>query len=354
MTPRDRILATLNRQPTDRPPVDVWLTPEILGDLQAHTGIQDELALYRHLGLDKLVWIFPGYHQDKFDPNDSQGTDPWGVPTFKVKSGAAVYQEYGPGPLADMEETGELDDYPLWPDPAGFNLRAARELAERAREFGFATIGPWVSHFEIYCHMRGMENALMDLVAEPEFVEAALNRIESIQTRLLKRCFEELGDLLDLIFISDDLGTQESQLMSTADFERHLKPRIARWCALAHRHGKKVLFHTDGSSRNFLPHLIEAGVDVLNPIQHICPGMERAALKRDFGDKLLFHGGVENQHVLPHGRVDDVRAETRTCVETLGDSGGYIVCSCHNIQAGTPVENILAMIGEAKGLGSAG
>jgi uroporphyrinogen decarboxylase len=352
MTPRERILATLNRQPADRAPVDVWLTPEILCDLQLHTGVQDELALYHHLGLDKVVWIFPGYRQEKFDPNDSQGTDPWGVPTFKVKSGAAVYQEHGEGPLAEMEEIEELADYPLWPDPADFNLRAARGLAERAREFQFATIGPWVSHFEIYCHLRGMENALMDLVAEPDFVEATLDRIESIQTELLRRVFTEMGDLIDLIFISDDLGTQQSQLMSVPDFERHLKPRIARWCALAHEHGKKVLFHTDGSSRNFVPHLIEAGVDVLNPIQHICPGMDRATLKRDFGDKVLFHGGIENQQILPHGSPDSVRAETRTCLDTLGAHGGYIVCSCHNIQAGTPVENIFAMIDEAKALPS--
>jgi uroporphyrinogen decarboxylase len=344
MTAHQRILATLNHLPTDRPPVDIWLTPEVLAALQEHTGIPDELELYQKLGLDKIVWIFPGYKQEKYDPNDSLGMDPWGVPTLKVKSGAATYQEYGKGPLSEMEEVEELDDFPLWPDPASFNLKAAKALAVRARSFDFGTIGPWVSHFEIYCHMRGMENALMDLVAEPDFVEAALDRIESIQTEMMQRFFRETGGLLDMVFISDDLGTQESQLMSVPDFERHLKPRIARMCRLAHGHGKKVLFHTDGSSRAFVPHLIEAGVDVLNPVQHVCPGMDRAALKADFGDKVLFHGGVENQRVLPYGTAEEVRAETRECLRTLGKDGGYIVCSCHNIQAGTPVENVLAMI----------
>jgi uroporphyrinogen decarboxylase len=85
-------------------------------------------------------------------------------------------------------------------------------------------------------------------------------------------------------------------------------------------------------------------VDILNPIQHICPGMERAALKRDFGEKVIFHGGIENQHVLPHGTPDDVRREVRECLETLGAGGGYLPCSCHNIQAGTPVENVLALV----------
>jgi len=349
MTPHERILATLQRTPTDRTPVDLWLTPEVLASLQQHTGIQDELALYQHLGVDKIVWIFPGYDSESFDPNDSQGIDPWGVPTHRVQSGAATYQEYGKGPLSDMDDPEELDDHPLWPDPHRFNYQAAASAARRARDHGFATIGPWISHYEIYCHMRGMENALMDVVAEPEFLEAALDRIEKIQTAMLDRFLTELGDAIDLVFISDDLGTQESQLVSVSAFEQFLKPRIARWCDLIHRHGKKVLFHTDGAARPFLPHLAECGVDVLNPVQHICPGMETGSLQRDFGNSFVFHGGIENQHVLPHGTQDGVRAEVRRCLDTLGRDGGYIVCSCHNIQAGTPVGNVLAMIEAAHG-----
>lgn len=342
--PIERIRATLCREAADRPPVDLWLTPEVLQSLRDHTGIEEELEIYRALGVDKIAWVFPGYECDRFDPNQSQRRDPWGVPTIAVKSGQATYLEYGKGPLSGMEEIAELEDYPLWPDPDRFHYEAAIAHARRSRDFDFATIGPWISNFEVYCHMRGMENALMDVVAEPGFLEAALDRIEAIQTAHLERFLREAGDLVDLVFISDDLGTQDSQLISVPAFETHLKPRIRRWCDVIHRHGKLALFHTDGSSRAFLPHLVECGVDVLNPIQHICPGMGLPALARDFGRELLFHGGIENQHVLPGGSPDDVRREVRHCLETLGADGGYIVCSCHNIQAGTPVENVLAMI----------
>lgn len=344
MKPIERIRKTLCREPTDRPPVDLWLTPEVLQSLRAHTGIEDELEIYRALGVDKIVWVFPGYESDRFDPNQSEGRDPWGVPTLMVKSGQATYIEYGEGPLAAMEEIAELNDYPLWPDPNRFHYDAAMRNARRARDFGFATIGPWLSHFEIYCHMRGMENALMDVVAEPDLLDAALDRIEAIQTALLERFLREAGDLVDIVFISDDLGTQDSQLLSVSAFEAHLKPRIRRWCDVIHRHGKLALFHTDGSSRPFLPHLVECGVDILNPIQHICSGMELPALARDFGRDLFFHGGIENQHVLPHGTPEDVRREVRSCIETLSANNGYIVCSCHNIQAGTPVKNVLALV----------
>lgn len=344
MTPKERIIATLERKSTDRTPVDVWLTPEVLADLQRHVGIQDELKLYQELGLDKIVWIFPGYQAEKYDPNESDGQDPWGVPMKKVVSGKATYMEFGKPPLGEMDDPEELADYPLWPDPDNFNYAAAKTSALKAREYGFATIGPWISFFEIYCHMRGMENALMDVIAEPEFLSATLDRIEAIQTSMLDRFLNELGDLIDIIFISDDMGTQESQLMAVDAWLEHFKPRMKRWTDLIHSHGKKVLFHTDGAARPFLPHLIDSGIDILNPIQHICPGMERDALKRDFGQSVIFHGGVENQHVLPYGSVADVRAETETCLKTLGRDGGYIVSSCHNIQAGSPVENVLAMI----------
>jgi uroporphyrinogen decarboxylase len=350
MTPRERILATLDRKPADRTPVDLWVTPEVLQALRTHTGQTDELAVYQSLGLDKIVWVFPGYGSGRFDPNEGNGQTMWGVPTRMMRAGPATYQEFGTPPLADFDDPAQLDDYPLWPDPANFDYAGASDWARQARSFDFATIGPWISHFEIYCQMRGLENALMDVAAEPDFLNATLERIDSIQTAMLERFLTDMGDLIDIVFISDDMGTQESLLLSPAAWDRHFRERLTNWCDLIHRHNKKVLYHTDGAVRPLLPQIIGCGIDILNPIQHICPGMERAALQRDFGDQVIFHGGVDNQHVLPFGNPGDVRRETRTCIDTLGRDGGYICCSCHNAQAGTPVANILAMIAETQHL----
>lgn len=344
MTSRERIFATLERKPVDRIPVDIWTTPEVLDALKSHVGEQDEFALFKKLGLDKIVWAWGGYEGDLNDPNTGGKRDAWGVPLKTVQSGKATYVEFGEGPLADFDAPSQLDDYPLWPDPDKFNYAAAKTSAGRARAAGFATIGPWISHFEIYCHMRGMENALMDVLTEPDFLNAALDRIESIQTIMLEKYLATLGDLSDIVFISDDMGSQTGMLISVDSWKQFFRSRLVRWIEIVHRHGKKVLFHTDGAARDLVPHLVEAGIDILNPIQHICPGMEREALKRDFGGRVIFHGGIENQHVLPFGTVEDVRHEVRTCLETLGAGGGYIPCSCHNIQAGTPVENVIAMI----------
>jgi uroporphyrinogen decarboxylase len=118
---------------------------------------------------------------------------------------------------------------------------------------------------------------------------------------------------------------------------------MRRMIQLAHEAGVYVFTHSDGAIRKIIPELIEIGIDLLNPIQWRCKGMERDGLKRDFGDRLIFHGGVDNQQTLPFGTVDDVRREVIDNMEIMGRGGGYILAPCHNIQSVSPVENIIAM-----------
>lgn len=351
MKPRERIQAVLDHRAVDRLPVDLWCTPEVVDSLRAYTGLQDEYAVYDALGVDKIAWVFPEYRGRQTVPAGSDGITPWGVPTRTVRSGPASYEEYTGSPLAGYDSPDQLDDYP-WPDPGLFDYAGAKALADRARSWEFATIGPWVSHFEIYCQLRGLEDALVDTLVNEDFLAAALDRIEDVQTAVLQRYLVELDDRIDMIFLSDDMGMQDNMLLALESWEDHFKPRVKRWCDLVHGHGRKVLYHSDGACSPIIPGLVECGVDILNPIQHVCPGMELPQLKDRFGDALVFHGGVENQSTLPFGSVDDVVRETRHCLETLGRDGqGYIPCSCHNVQAGTPVENIVAMIETVKTYG---
>lgn len=352
MTPKERILATLNRQPTDRTPIDLWHTPEISAALRKHFGVADDFAMWRGLGLDKIVWAFMDYKTDAGRAGGQSGAGAesggdrtmWGVPLKNIQAGEAQYAEFGEAPLTGYDTPASLDNYPWWPKVENFDYDGAVALAERAAR-DYAVIGPWVSFFEIYCQMRGLEQSMMDLVESPELVEAILDRIEAIQTEMMKRFFARVGKNLDLVFISDDLAGQTSLLMSTVMWQQHLQPRLKRWCDLIHAHGLKVFYHTDGAARPLLKPIIDCGVDVLNPIQHACPGMDMAELKKEFGSRVIFHGGVDNQFALPRGTPDDVRRETRDCLATLGAGGqGFICASCHNVQAGTPLENIFAMI----------
>ena len=357
MKPKERLLAALQRQPTDRTPVDLWHTPEIGAALREHFGAKDDFEVYAALGLDKIVWVFMDYQTEDGERAGAQsgagaesGGDRtmWGVPLKGIQAGAAHYAEFGEAPLRDYNTPASLDRYPWWPAVERFDYERAVSQARLASQ-QFAVIGPWVSCFEIYCQLRGLEQALMDPLENPRLVEAILDRVESIQTQMMTRFFARAGKTLDLVFISDDIAGQRSLLMSPATWQRHLEPRLRRWCDLIHAHGLKVFYHTDGAARALLKPILDCGVDLLNPIQHACPGMDCVELKKEFGHRVIFHGGVDNQFALPRGTPEDVRRETRHCLATLGAGGrGYICCSCHNVQAGTPLENIFAMIETAQ------
>ena len=139
------------------------------------------------------------------------------------------------------------------------------------------------------------------------------------------------------------MGSQESLLFSPKQIRTFLIPRMKRMIDLAHEAGAFVFHHNDGSARAILPDMIEAGIDVLNPVQWRCKGMEREGLKRDFGDQLVFHGAMDNQYTVPFGTVAEVKQEVLDNLRILGAGGGYILAPCHNMQALTPVENIVAM-----------
>ncbi len=132
---------------------------------------------------------------------------------------------------------------------------------------------------------------------------------------------------------------------------RFLLPRMKRMTDLAHQAGVSVFHHNDGAIRAILPDLIAMGIDILNPIQWRCQGMDRALLKQDFGQDVVFHGGMDNQVTLPFGTPADVRQEVADNIRLLGKGGGYILAPCHNIQAVSPPENIVTMYETAYELG---
>jgi len=355
MHPKERIINILQRRAVDRIPVDIWHTPEIEEALMDYTNAEDNFEMWTKLGVDKIVWVFMDYKTPEGERAGSQpGADAtgsrtmWGVPLRDVKAGAAHYQEFVEPPMKGYTTPEEAYDYPFWPDPDLFDYDAAVKLARRASDY-FAVIGPWISFFEVYCQLRGIEQGLMDVLAYPDLVTTALDRIEAIQTEMLTRFLDKASKYLDLVFISDDIGGQDNLLISPGSWDYFLKPRMERWCRIIHSYGLRVFYHTDGAAEKLIAPLIECGIDVLNPVQHICPGMDMALLKQKYGSSVIFHGGVDNQHALPFGTAEDVRNETLDCLETLGRGReGFICCSCHNIQAGTPVENIIAMIETVK------
>jgi uroporphyrinogen decarboxylase len=192
-----------------------------------------------------------------------------------------------------------------------------------------------------------MEQAYEDLIVSPEIADAIMGHLFDFHYELMRRIFEAGGGKIDLTYLAEDLGGQNGPLMSLELYRRFLRPGQKKMADLARSFGIHVFYHTDGAARMFLPDLIDVvGIEVLNPLQWRCPGMELAGLVRDFGRRVAFHGGIDNQQTLPFGTVEDVRREVREVGRVM--AGARWICApCHNIQAVSPVENVLAMYEEA-------
>ncbi len=343
MTPRERWQAVLSGWIPDRVPCDYWATDEVTARLLRDLGCATERALYEKLGIDKCIRLAPVHRQTGEDNWHLQSQyRAWHIGTKLVPYGEGMgcYEETVACPLAGASSVGEVEGFD-WPDPNDWSIDAMRAQCEEWKDY--PTVGGCYEPFYLYCRLRGMEQALEDLVVNPEIAEAILERIHWIHEELIGRTLESVGDRVDLVYVAEDLGTQDSLLMSPTAFRRFLKPRLARMIDLVHSFGKKVFHHDDGAIRPLIPDLIEIGIDVLNPIQWRCRGMEREALAQDFGASLVFHGGIDNQRTLPFGTAEQVRVEVAANISIFRNCRGYIVAPCHNIQANTPTENILAL-----------
>jgi uroporphyrinogen decarboxylase len=343
MTPRQRWQALFAGTPSDRVPCDYWGTPEVTHRLLKDLGCATEAELWNRLGIDKCIHLVPSHPSVAADVwHIPSHYSVWHIPIVRIPygDGLGFYEEVAEYPLADAQNADDVDRF-AWPTADTWNYS---DLRAQALQWPDNPISCGASEpFYLYCRLRGMERALADLIECPDIAEAILEHIFAVDQAVFSRILAEVGDRIDLVYVAEDLGTQQSLLMSPRLFRRFLKPRMAQLIDQVHAHGIKVLHHDDGAIRSVIPDLIDAGVDILNPIQWRCTGMEREGLARDFGDRLIFHGGVDNQQTLPFGTVEEVREQVAENIRAFRNTKGYIVAPCHHIQPNTPTENIVAL-----------
>lgn len=372
MTPRERVLAAINHERVDKLPSDMWVTPEIMEALLAHFGIdagedRDDgavtfnggkvpaspkamLALWDELDVDGILNVAPPYIGPELEERNGILYNEWGFGYEKQRYGSGTYLEQVSYPMAELETIDDLKRYP-WPDPDWYDYEALRGLIERCE--GRAVNVGYTAVFYFHNLLRGLEQSLIDTVACPDLTRYLVGRVSDFFHEYHSRCFEAAADLIDTTQVTDDFGSQHGLLIGPDVFRAYYKAPMQRAMDLAKRHGIKVFHHDDGDLRGLLPDLVEMGIDVLNPIQYKCGDWDLAALKAEYGDRICFHSGVDNQDVLPFGSPEDVKAEVKKLVDTLGRDGtGYIVCSSHNIQPNTPVENVLALYEAAREYGA--
>jgi len=336
MTPRERWLAVLTRKTPDRIPMDYWATGEATQNLLRYLNCDFEEACKR-LHVDIPFSVGGRY----VGPPPKEGEDIWGLRYRQVSYGTGIYNEVVNAPLGHYISAEEIDANYSWPKPDYWDYSHLPELIKGHEHEPI--LGGGSEPFLQYKSLRGEEQAFVDLVENPEIVHYCLDKLFDLAYENTLRIFETIPGKVMITYVAEDLGSQTGLLYSPNQIREFLLPRMKRMIELTKQHGSFVFHHSDGAIRDILPDLVDIGIEVLNPIQWRCVGMDREGLKRDFGHKLVFHGAVDNQYTLPFGTVDEVRQEVLDNYRILGQDGGYILAPCHNIQAVTPPENIVAM-----------
>ena len=364
MNGKERALAALAGRKPDRVPMYVTVVSEVADGLSQVTGIPvhncdayltnriSHAQILTSLGND-IVGI--GSTAPDCCPtvtrSDGYRVDEWGLVYRQVPHGFGVSQEVVERPLKGSSSAKELGQY-RFPDPyARGRFDTARDHSQRYGD-EYALLGVIeCTVFEMSWNLVGLEQFLVDMALDKDYVRVLLDEIADYSIAVGS---ELIGLGAEIMLTGDDLGMDIGPMLSPKMWRQHIKPRLKRVLD-----AYKVLnpdlilaYHTCGSALPFIDELIELGVDVLNPIQVTARGMDPVRLKGKYRDQLSFLGAIDQRHVLPQGSPGDVEVEVRRRIWELGHGGGFVAAPTHDIQADTPVENVLALFSAVKRWGA--
>src|SRR3990172_4209930 len=372
MTSRQRMLKSLNHQEPDLVPIDLGgnqtgINKFAYQALLEHLGMEDELeimdavqqlarpseAVLERLHVDTryvAAGAASGFQGDIVIHQRDGRTwhdlvDEFGI-RWSMPDDQPLYMDITHHPLrhATIDDVGNYP-FPKGDDPGRFEGLRERALAIR-NETPYAVVsGISGVVYEICRYMRGLEQWFMDMVTQPEFCEALLDQTLKFWMDWFRLFLDEVADVVDVIMIGDDLTGQQGPLFRPDFYRGVVKPRHKRLVQyIRSRTEAKIWYHTCGSCAGYIPDLLDNGIHALNPVQISAAPIAPADLKARFGDRLVFWGGsIDAQHVLPYASPETVREHVRRHLEIWKPGGGYVFNSVHNIQAGVPAENILAL-----------
>lgn len=361
LTHKERIRLALKHKEADRTPRDFAAEPAVWTELLKHLNLSTKEQVLQYLDIDirtisydQVVFITKPC--DTLADKNKQGTwkkinsdntysDIWGAKRKTVRNEFATYEELCEYPLAKIETIEDLNKYD-WPTTNDWDFSKLNSFIdsvnpkdEYALRFRVGSI------FETAWSLCGFDTFLEMLILRTELANKVLEKVAQIHAANLRRVLDIAGDRIDIVYSYDDLAHQGGLLISPDLWAKIIGQYQAKIFGMARQFGKETMYHCCGDVCGLIAGLIKIGVTILNPIQPSAISMDFQTLKRQFGKDLTFHGGIDIQHLLPHGNPDDVRAAVKETVEILGKNGGYILSPAHHIQADTPVANILALYG---------
>lgn len=374
MTPRERVLRSLNHKEPDRVPIDVGGSHDSTFLEKSYHSIQNFLKIndpgktanswlgsiypgeetYKKLGIDfRPVFLPSPEYKITVHPNGNLTfCDEWSICWTKTPN--SYY--FDVIDFSQIESITDVNNF-TWPKPKVHSSEWKQKVedlghqADKISESGYASILDFgVAPMTMTQLILGFEKSCIYLIQKPKIIEAIMDKVLNVYMEQGLSIFECIGHRIDAIYaFADDLGTQHSLWLSPDHYRRIVKPYHRKIVDFIRKHSSaKIIFHSCGAIFDFIPDLIEIGIDALNPIQTSADGMEPTRLKSEFGKHLIFWGGIDTQSVLPHGSPEDVRIEVRKKIDILSKDGGYVLAPVHNIQPDVPGENVWAMVDEAR------
>jgi uroporphyrinogen decarboxylase len=339
MNSRERVTNALTGNITDRIPADYSAHAAVTEALIAKTQVNGTEELLQFLGVDFRRIPAP-YGQNQTQPDaDGYFTDFWGMRKHRNSEGIIDETNF----LFSEESTIEDIDAHAWPANITYDYTAAREQCRKIHDHVYTVGAPWSPFFHEAGWIVGQENFLIWMHTRPDLIEHIINHIVNVELIACQHFFDATKGYLDIAYFGNDFGTQRGLFISPELFSRFIRPALKKFYDLAHDYNLTVMQHSCGAISDIIPWLIEDGVNIIDPVQSSCCGMELEDLYKSFGSQISFHGGICTQSLLPFGSVEDVRQTVKKYRQITKAGGHYLLSGSQEYMSDIPVENILTI-----------
>ncbi|MBU0715778.1 MAG: hypothetical protein KJ964_10525 [Verrucomicrobia bacterium] len=346
LTPRERVRRAVQRESTDRIPIDFRAVGDVYTALRNHIGCSsdEEVCQRLHSDIRGLYKSYGTYH-GPVEQHRPDGTfvDFWGIPYAKsVNAFGQICWNYIDPPLGNANNTDEIRNYP-WPDPDWWDYDIADQLQLHTKPVPY-----WIGIFGSSilgraCQLRGMEQTFVDMMEEHEIIEVIFDKVTSFFINTTVRALTAAQGRIDMVESMDDYGSQNGLLISPPLWRRHIKPRLKKFNDVVKQHGAVVYQHSCGSIMPLIDDLIEIGTEVLDPLQFSAHDMAPATLMSRFSSQLTFHGGMDIQQVVPRLPIPELLTEAQRIIDVMAVRHGYIFAGTHYFQVDATPEKIIAL-----------
>jgi uroporphyrinogen decarboxylase len=357
MTSKERFAAAVSHKKADRVPIDYSASPEADSAIKKYYGITTERELLDILGCDFYYLscrdisqnesCLPYYTGTRIQIQDQRRICPFGIEWKRGAFGSKfAVDDAITGPLRNAQSEKDILSY-SWPSAGDFDFSAFGPEIET--NSGRVIVGGFWSGILGDCYrMMGFENFLLNIALNPGVIKTLINRMTDFYLEMNESLFSQFKGQIDVWFFGNDFGSQSGLLFSKDMLAEFFVPGIRALSENAKSHGMKVMMHSCGAISEVIPLFIDAGVDILDPVQVTAVGMVPQTLKDSYGDKITFHGGIDTQHLLPNADVQTVYNESRKIIDIMSAGGGYIFAPSQLLGADIPAENIDAMYRAAR------